>query len=61
MERGAGFDYSKDLIDGIHPTNTGYKKMAKVWYGALKKVIKKDAKSNKGTLVVPILQMMLLN
>ncbi len=35
MEQGAGLNYSKDLIDGIHPTNCGYEKMANVWYGAL--------------------------
>ena len=35
MEKGAGLDYSKDLIDGIHPTNCGYEKMANVWYQAL--------------------------
>ena len=35
MENGANLDYSKDLIDGIHPTNCGYEKMANVWYEAL--------------------------
>ncbi len=40
MENGAGLDYSRDLIDGIHPTNCGYEKMANVWYTAL---TRKDA------------------
>jgi len=35
MESGAGIDYHRDLIDGIHPTNCGYEKMANVWYTAL--------------------------
>jgi hypothetical protein len=35
MEYGAGLDYSRDLIDGIHPTNCGYEKMANVWFTAI--------------------------
>lgn len=35
MEQGAGLDYGKDLIDGIHPTDCGYEKMANIWYSAL--------------------------
>ena len=35
METGAGLNYSRDMIDGIHPTNCGYEKMATVWYEAL--------------------------
>ena len=26
MESGAGLNYSRDLVDGIHPTNCGYEK-----------------------------------
>jgi lysophospholipase L1-like esterase len=35
MESGAGLNYSRDLVDGIHPTNCGYEKMANLWYEAL--------------------------
>jgi len=35
MESGAGLNYPGDLIDGIHPTNCGYEKMANVWYTAI--------------------------
>ena len=43
MEHGAGIDYSRDMMpDGIHPNNSGYKKMAKVWFDMLSKAIKDD-------------------
>jgi lysophospholipase L1-like esterase len=35
MERGAGFDYSTDMADDLHPNDLGYRKMAAVWYEAL--------------------------
>ncbi len=35
MENGAGINYSTDLVDGIHPNDTGYSKMANVWFKAL--------------------------
>lgn len=35
MEYGAGLNYGRDLIDGIHPTNCGYEKMANVWFKVL--------------------------
>jgi lysophospholipase L1-like esterase len=35
MLNGAGINFSKDLIDGIHPTNCGYEKMANLWFKAL--------------------------
>ena len=38
MENGAGINYSSDMRDPAHPTDTGYKKMATVWFNALKTV-----------------------
>ncbi|WP_223892517.1 LamG-like jellyroll fold domain-containing protein, partial [Sulfurovum sp. TSL6] len=36
MENGAGFVYdATDMIDDLHPNDTGYAKMANVWYEAL--------------------------
>ena len=35
MYSGAGIDYSTDMIDNLHPNNTGYYKMARVWFHAL--------------------------
>ena len=35
-----------DLIDGTHPTDAGYQKLAAVWYNAFKKV-----EANVGFLV----------
>ncbi len=31
-----------NLIDGIHPNNTGYEKMAKIWFNALDNILKDD-------------------
>jgi acyl-CoA thioesterase-1 len=39
MENGAGINYSTDLVDGIHPNNTGYSKMANVWFNAIKETL----------------------
>lgn len=36
MENGAGINYSTDFQDTTHPNNTGYSKMATVWYEALR-------------------------
>ena len=44
------------LIDGIHPTDAGYKIMAGVWYNALKETIKDDT-----SVLIPVYHMMLLN
>jgi len=44
------------LIDGIHPTDSGYKVMAGVWYNALKKTINDDT-----SVLIPVYHMMLLN
>jgi lysophospholipase L1-like esterase len=30
------------LIDGIHPTSSGYQQMANIWFGALKELLKDD-------------------
>jgi len=57
MESGAGLDYSRDLIDGIHPTSAGYEKMADLWYSTLTKVINK----NEAATLVPIYHMLLVN
>ena len=44
MENGAGIDYGRDMMpDGIHPNNTGYSKMAGVWFKTLKENIKDHA------------------
>ncbi|MFC2073561.1 LamG-like jellyroll fold domain-containing protein, partial [Campylobacterota bacterium] len=39
MEDSAGIDYTADMEDNLHPNNTGYTKMADLWYSALKTVI----------------------
>ena len=56
MENGAGINYSTDLVDGIHPNNTGYSKMANVWFNALKDIL--DQQENYAWLI-PIYGMML--
>lgn len=35
MENGAGINYAADMIDNLHPAQTGYDKMAQKWYDAL--------------------------
>jgi len=35
MEYGAGIDYSEDFQDPTHPNDTGYQKIANVWFNAL--------------------------
>jgi lysophospholipase L1-like esterase len=44
MERGADIDYKVDMRDPAHPTDRGYKKMAKVWYDAIKGISFKEPK-----------------
>ena len=52
MENGAGLDYSSDMRDPAHPTDTGYKKMATVWYNALKKIyIEKQEEAQKAEIL----------
>ncbi len=38
------------LIDGIHPTDSGYKQMASIWFNALKTPLK-DRENNYGYLI----------
>ena len=38
MEKGAKINYSKDMSDFVHPSNSGYEKMASVWFKALEKI-----------------------
>ncbi|MBN2522557.1 MAG: T9SS type A sorting domain-containing protein [Bacteroidales bacterium] len=35
MEDGAGIDYSTEMVDNLHPKQSGYDKMAYVWFDAL--------------------------
>ena len=44
------------LIDGIHPTNSGYQIMAGIWYNALKETIKDDT-----SVLISVYHMMILN
>jgi uncharacterized repeat protein (TIGR02543 family) len=46
-------NYPGDLVDGIHPTQTGYGKMADVWYNALIKILgyKLTVTTNFGTTI----------
>ncbi|RUM70376.1 MAG: hypothetical protein DSZ08_04850 [Sulfurovum sp.] len=39
MEYGAGLNYHTDFQDRTHPNNTGYYKMASVWFRALKRFL----------------------
>lgn len=39
MENGAGINYSTDFQDPTHPNDTGYSKMANVWFNALKRFL----------------------
>lgn len=39
MYSGAGINYSTDMVDTSHPNNTGYYKMAKVWFAALENIM----------------------
>jgi len=44
MENDAGIRYSSDdFQDRIHPNNSGYKKMANVWFKAIENIIKNDS------------------
>jgi lysophospholipase L1-like esterase len=35
MEHDAGINYGGDFQDAVHPNNTGYRKMANLWYKAI--------------------------
>ncbi|MEJ2722629.1 MAG: GDSL-type esterase/lipase family protein, partial [bacterium] len=39
MEDGAGINYATDLADVVHPNDTGYEKMADLWYAHLDTLI----------------------
>jgi lysophospholipase L1-like esterase len=40
MQNGAGFNYdATDMIDDLHPNDTGYAKMANLWYASLQDVL----------------------
>lgn len=41
MYRGAGINYNvgADMVDILHPNNSGYYKMANVWFNALKNIL----------------------
>jgi lysophospholipase L1-like esterase len=47
MENGAGLDYSLDMNDNLHPNDSGYEKMASLWFSVLSGIL--DAPS--GTFV----------
>ena len=56
MEHGAGIYYdSRDFQDRIHPNNSGYRKMANVWFNALDKILKHD----NYAFLVPVYHMLL--
>lgn len=39
MENGAGINYSTDFQDPTHPNNTGYAKMANLWFNTLSRFL----------------------
>ena len=39
MEYGAGINYETDFQDPTHPNDTGYEKMAKVWFNTLTQIL----------------------
>lgn len=39
MEYGADINYGKDFQDSFHPNNTGYYKMAEVWFNSLNTIL----------------------
>jgi len=47
MEHDAGINYPNDFQDSAHPNNTGYRKMANLWYKAIMNIslVPKDTKS----------------
>ena len=56
MEHGAGIYYdSRDFQDRIHPNNSGYRKMANVWFSALDTILKHD----NYAFLVPVYHMLL--
>ena len=47
MEHDAGINYGGDFQDAVHPNNTGYRKMANLWYKAITNIsiVEKDTVS----------------
>ncbi len=47
MEHDAGINYPEDFQDSAHPNNTGYRKMANLWYKTIVNIslVPKDTKS----------------
>jgi hypothetical protein len=39
MENGAGINYTADMIDSLHPNETGYSKMADLWFAHLADIL----------------------
>jgi len=62
MQHWAGLN-GGDYQDPTHPNSNGYKKMAKVWFDALRPYIskKKKKKKSKQINMIPIYNMLLLN
>lgn len=46
MENGAGINYSNNMIDNLHPTDTGYKRMASLWFSSLTYILDSPNDSN---------------
>ena len=55
MENGAGINYDTDFEDTTHPNRSGYRKMAVVWFNA----IKKDLPKKNYSYLVPIVTSLL--
>jgi len=59
MEHDAGLHYdSRDFSDLLHPNNSGYRKMAEVWFKAIDKVMKRK---NNNAFLIPTVYSLLLN
>ena len=39
MEDGAGFNYAVDMYDILHPNESGYEKMAILWFTTLQTIL----------------------
>jgi len=42
IEQGAGIDYGTDMLNTVHPNETGFRKMAEAWHNALTPVLNGD-------------------
>jgi len=52
MEHGAGINYPGDFQDPTHPNDTGYSKIANVWYGALRRFLPSPKPSPPSEVIV---------